>query len=365
MFYISICSIFNSIGICIGLPRNGTIECYLQAFLTNAFPLSVIFWTTAIAYMVFCIIHKAQKIKVDSKPLWAATFVLPVVLTLLPLTTETYGSPEEDDWCFVKERASSSSPPWTTLFWSIFCFYGWLYLNVLVYIVLLAVTLRHIYTMGRGVHKDSITLSKMKASLYKLIWYPLITLVVWLPSAIYDVTELDNDSSGGRYTSNSSQYLAYLLPTTHGILMCGAFFATNRDVQLVLRELWQGRGLPENALLESLIAAERTSSLADRGSHSRSGSGSNPGSTPKTSDSNSPDFVPPSLSLAAHTSSSPSSSSSSVSQAPTGTTSSSGVRRGGGNMSTVKKKEPAIPNPLGWSADDGDGGDHQDDTNYV
>ena len=69
----------------------------MQAFLTNAFPLAAIFWTTAIAYMVFCIIYKAQKIQVNSKPLWALTFGLPVLLTLLPLSTETYGSPTGGD----------------------------------------------------------------------------------------------------------------------------------------------------------------------------------------------------------------------------------------------------------------------------
>ena len=77
-----------------GLPKNGTFECYLQAFLTNAFPLSTIFWTTAIAYMVYSIINNSRKINVHSVSLLIATFVFPVVLTLLPLSTETYGSPE-------------------------------------------------------------------------------------------------------------------------------------------------------------------------------------------------------------------------------------------------------------------------------
>ena len=79
-----------------GLPNNGTVECYIQAFLTNAFPLATIFWTTTIAYMVFCIIYKSRKIDVNSKEILLVTFALPVVLTLLPLSTETYGSPENE-----------------------------------------------------------------------------------------------------------------------------------------------------------------------------------------------------------------------------------------------------------------------------
>ena len=212
--------------------------------------------------------------------------------------------------------------------------------------------------LRRGINRDSITLNKMESSLYKLIWYPLITLVVWLPAAVYDMTELDDDS-GGRYTSNSSQYLAYLLPTTHGILMCGAFFATNTDVQVVLRELWQGRGLPQDTLLETLISAERTLHLSDRGSQE---------SLSKQSSS----FLSPSLSLSpsfsSYSSSMMVSQSQSQSQSHTqGLTAapSPGGQRNTSSTVSVKKKEPAMPNPLGWTADDGDGGDDLDDNNYV
>jgi hypothetical protein len=215
-----------------------------------------------------------------------------------------------DDWCFVKSRASSNSPSWTTLFWSIFCFYGWLYLNVLVYIVLLCVALRHIYLLKNSLNINSVALNKMETSIYKLVWYPLITLVVWLPAAIHDVTELNEDSSA-RYTSNSAQYFAYLLPTTHGIFICCAFFATNTDVRLVLTELFQFRGWPDDTLLETLISAEMTMRAAATDRSSRG------------SDS-----------------------------------------RGTALTSPMKKKMmspvPVVTNPLGWTADDSDEGTSED-----
>ena len=166
----------------------------------------------------------------------------------------------DDDWCFIKERASSNSPNWTTVFWSIFSFYFWLYLNVLVYIVLLVMAMRHIYKMRRGLNRESITLEKMQKSLKKLVWYPLITLIVWLPAALYDVAELsEKNDDDSRYSSNSSQYFAYLLPTTHGILICIVYFATNIDMKLVLQEVCSGKGLPNSPLLESLTSSERNS----------------------------------------------------------------------------------------------------------
>lgn len=65
--------------------------------MTNAFPLAAIFWTTVIAFMVFSIIFKAEKINVNSTAMWTVTFGLPVVLSLLPLSTETYGSLREGE----------------------------------------------------------------------------------------------------------------------------------------------------------------------------------------------------------------------------------------------------------------------------
>ena len=144
---------------------------------------------------VYSIIFKSEKVNVHSKILLFVNFGIPVILTLLPLSTETYGSPETcnilqhqlsvifsfinqlvsitlitdiftaslflllsfylvDDWCFIKERAPYSKS--STLVWSIFAFYGWLYLNIVLYFVLLCIALRHVFHMRRTMG-DSIT----------------------------------------------------------------------------------------------------------------------------------------------------------------------------------------------------------------
>lgn len=260
--YIACCDIFSSIGIMIGLPQNGTFPCYLQSVLTNIFPLSGVFWTTTIAYMVYCIIYNAEKINVTSYRLLAITCGFPVILTILPLSTETYGSPKNDDWCFIRERASSNSPSWTTVFWSIFSFYGWVYLCILIYVILLCLAFAHVVQM-RNELSFSRSLSKMQSSLFRLIWYPMIALFVWLPSAVYDVNELsssDDDYTAGRAT----QYFAYLLPATHGICLFCVYVATNSDVRVVFLRLLCLMGLPEPSLLESLMATSEASSAGDK-----------------------------------------------------------------------------------------------------
>lgn len=250
-----------------------------------------------------------------------------------------------DDWCFIRERASSNAPEWTTMFWSVFCFYGWIFLNVLLYIILLCLALQHIFKLKKLLNTDSITLNKMQASIQKLIWYPLITLVVWTPAAIYDFTEL-HEPTTGKFTNNSTQYVAYLFPALHGILMSIAFFATNSDVHVVLKELWQGRGLPDPMLLENLVCQMTESpSITNRSS----GGSSCSGTTITSLDSKGFKAVNP----VGYTQTYAAPSTASVL----------------GKKSVVKKNAKAINNPLGWRGDDdvGNFDDSNDinDYNYV
>lgn len=322
--YMCFCCIFTSIGIALGLPRNGTFKCYLQAFLTNVFPLATIFWTTTIAYMVFGIIYRSRKIDIHSKPVLALTFILPVILTLLPLSTETFGSPQDkDDWCFVRERASSNAPEWTTMFWSMFCFYAWIFLTALIYLVLIFITIRHVYKLRGLVEGSSVTLDKMEASLFKLIWYPLISLIVWGPAAVYDFAELYHATSG-QFSGNFLEYVAYLFPGLHGILICIAFFATNTDVRVILVELCGGRGLPNEQLLENLLC-QNTSYTG------RSSSGTNGGLSARDTG----------VSCVTRDTG--------ISQLSFAIESPSVV--GKSSHSIANKKQPTMKNPLGWTGD--------------
>lgn len=201
-------------------------------------------------YQVYSIIYNAVKIDVNSNGLLFANFIFPVILTLLPLSTETYGSAEGYDWCFIRERASSGTPEWSTVVWSIFCFYGWLFLNVVLYFVLLCMALRHILQM-RTAEKNNLVQQRLEASLHKLVWYPLITFFVWLPSAIYDIDDLEKSYDAGSTTSYAAAYFSHLTPITHGFFICCAYFTTNSDVLIVLTEFVKGRGFLEESLLES------------------------------------------------------------------------------------------------------------------
>jgi len=249
IFYISICNALYSIGVIIGLPTNGTPQCFAQAFLTSAPPLSAIFWTTTIAYMAFSVIYGSIKVDVNSTTLLAFNFIVPTILTLLPLTTETYGSPDEVDWCFLKSRANDDFPAWTTVFWSIAAFYGWLFVALVVYLVLFCVTFRHIYRM-RSTLRHSFTVNQLELLLFKLIWYPLVTFCTWLPTAIYDIDELEKTQNSNVAGNETAGYVSYLLASAYGLLICCAYFATNKDVRFILVEVLSGRGFPSDTIVE-------------------------------------------------------------------------------------------------------------------
>lgn len=261
-----------------------------------------------------------------------------------------------DDWCFIKERASSSSPQWTTLFWSIVSFYGWIFLSVFIYMILVVLTMSHVISMRQSLRTDSLTLNKLSTSLVKLIWYPLITIIVWLPAAIYDFTEYNKAINDRPSKSDDfSQYIAYLLPATHGFLIAIVFIATNIDVRLVLLEMCRGRGMPSPQLLENILCQVENSSSASADSRSVDKSPSKAAAMIQRD-------------MSSRNSSSPSTSFSTTAGSTIPAYVAPSVIAGGkpflSKGAPKSKSGAAANNPLGWTADDADE-DSSIDYNYV
>ncbi len=121
------CDFFSCLGAGLGLAKDGSAKCWFQGIMTNYFPLAGVFWTTWIAITVYRIAQSAYHKDLFSNSIIIICWTLPLILTLLPLTTNTYGvyDPIVDDrgWCFIDDRRDS--PNWTNLFWAIMSFYFW------------------------------------------------------------------------------------------------------------------------------------------------------------------------------------------------------------------------------------------------
>ena len=125
--YIAFSDFCTSVGMAIGLQKDNTFGCWAQVLLTNACPLWSIFWTNVIAFKVlqFQRYQSTQpEVMEISVYVHAVVWVLPIVLTFLILTTNTWGcAPEEggECWCFIGER--SDTPEWASTFWGMVSIY--------------------------------------------------------------------------------------------------------------------------------------------------------------------------------------------------------------------------------------------------
>eukprot|EP00462_Mataza_sp_D1_P018222 CAMPEP_0175143112 /NCGR_PEP_ID=MMETSP0087-20121206/13232_1 /TAXON_ID=136419 /ORGANISM="Unknown Unknown, Strain D1" /LENGTH=293 /DNA_ID=CAMNT_0016427107 /DNA_START=14 /DNA_END=895 /DNA_ORIENTATION=+ len=132
---VSISDIFYSIGNFFGDAGGGDTHlgasdgfCQFQAIVISFFGLSSIFWAISIAFTL----HKAflqeaesfapNRIHEHSTKYHVICWVVPLVLTLLPLFTDSYG--DTGGWCWIKGNQSKH------VAWRFFQLYIWLWLGV-------------------------------------------------------------------------------------------------------------------------------------------------------------------------------------------------------------------------------------------
>ena len=113
VMYVTANDLIAGVGCCLGRASNGTFACYFQSFSTNYNYLSSIFWTVVITFQLFYIIQRGKFITIN----WythAFCWGFPLIVTMLPLSTNTFGNPDdESDWCFFGN--GPNSPSWYVL----------------------------------------------------------------------------------------------------------------------------------------------------------------------------------------------------------------------------------------------------------
>jgi hypothetical protein len=156
-------------------------------------------------------------------------WVLPVILSFLPLTTNKFGPlNKRSGMCFIDERADS--PPWAVTFWVVVSFYFWIWFAMALYIilfVLLSLKVNEIYRLyDEETHPSGgIDLrSQVKSTVNKFIWYPINIILCWALPTIYDVMSTKRASYKGHDDFDAA---TDIIPTFLGILNVIVFFSTN------------------------------------------------------------------------------------------------------------------------------------------
>ena len=74
----------------IGPQTNGGFVCFIQAFITNYFPLAAVLWTVCIVYQLYIIIVFSSKVE-NERYLHYLSWGTPLLVSVFPLTSAKYG----------------------------------------------------------------------------------------------------------------------------------------------------------------------------------------------------------------------------------------------------------------------------------
>ena len=154
-----------------------------------------------------------------------AAVIVPLIVTLLPLSTEDIGpvasTAGDDDtygWCFLMSGESVAS--WLLPFWLLICFYLWVWLSVICMITIVVMLYFKIKNMESKSLQDH-----CKLSLYKLLCYPVLNGIGWITSAVYDYK-----LTTGQVVkiSKGLAFLKFGFPFLLGTITSIAFILTNQ-----------------------------------------------------------------------------------------------------------------------------------------
>jgi hypothetical protein len=173
IFYISICDFCMGVISLFGFPPTGSALCWVQGCLAIYFSTCSWFWTTALSYVMYCIVLTGKSTVPDFL-LHSICWLLPALLACIPLINVSYGnlSGSNVQWCLLVDN--SRSPKGAALIWSYVAYFGWLFAccGLMIY---WSIRVR-IKMCNR-----SDTLSVIVRSTYdKVAWYPVAMIAFWI-----------------------------------------------------------------------------------------------------------------------------------------------------------------------------------------
>lgn len=228
VFYVAVNDLFASIGLALGAVPNDSAACWYQGISSTVNYISSAFWTTVILFQVYLVVIRNGRVLKDMFWIHVFCWGWPVVLALLPLTTNTYNNTDdESSWCFV--ASTRHSPPWGELFWVLFSFFVWIWLCMITNCVQIAMIVRKLRNL-------QVVSDVVRSTVKKLIFYPVITVLCWSLNTAANIYVLTKDVN---YASLSTTWdtvatLGIVFAASQGVLNAVVFIAMNT----IVREHW-------------------------------------------------------------------------------------------------------------------------------
>jgi hypothetical protein len=179
IFFISFSDLGASVGALLGYPQR-RVACQAQAFLVSYFIKTTIFWNVMLCYQLYSLVVRGT---IGPSIATMHAFIWPVsaLLTLLPLTTSSYGRTGPNttvEWCFLRESRTT-----LYIFWNIFDWIG-VVLTLNLVMVWLARKVRLKLRTGEG---SAASQAMGWQIYYSLFLFPLILFCTYFPLVFCNV----------------------------------------------------------------------------------------------------------------------------------------------------------------------------------
>ena len=276
MFYVSTNNIIASIGGSLGPVRTLSPACWFQGITTNANYVIASMWITVLTAQVFLAVFWGVVIR-DMTYIHMFIWTVPLLFTLLPLSTNTYGNPgglkhtdpngnwvrREESWCFIvtttDDLPSNVNRVNETQYqrniemvWDFLAFYFWIYgctvACIVMTILILWKTSRSVPVEGAGarsMQRRNTHSAQIKTSVKRLLIYPVVSSICYFIPFVSDMCIANHGCGYGELVSTGLSAAGNVSLLLSGFFLSVAFFVVNPIATrkwLRLLQTWKRNG---------------------------------------------------------------------------------------------------------------------------
>ena len=219
--YISLSDLLSSFVSSFGYPVDRTVLCQSQAFFAVYFFVSSWLWTTMLAHQLYSVATKA-KFGLRHRYMHIVCWVVPLLCSLLPLSTNRYGRDDDDgdpsSWCYLAGNNTSSAT------WNIITFIVPLFMCILIMFFYSCRTLWLYYSLG-------LNRPDLYATVHALMLYPLGMIVSWGPNLVFILYVIANPGPHSPHYILTADVVS-ILCTQNGTITALIFFYKSKEARL-------------------------------------------------------------------------------------------------------------------------------------
>jgi hypothetical protein len=168
-----------------------------------------------------------SEVKFFSRRLHLACWLIPAILTFLPLSTNTFGNYNDSaGLCFLDKH--EGTPAWATSFWMLTSFYLWIFIAMFYYfavVVFMAIRFKSLYSSS----VSSLYSDVVYRAVSKLMWYPFIILLCWFCTVFDGLHNVRFSNKNQGKLHNWRQLFAVLGPSLQGFLTTVVYMIFHRE----------------------------------------------------------------------------------------------------------------------------------------